>query len=115
MNSPKRRGRPSKQRVPIEPEQEQYTGQEIDESPIPVIAVDMPLEYPMPPLNYDDYPFREDVVQFVDLTVDDVEDEDIAAIEQSIGYTARAWGYIDPRSIIVACINYGIVPKALRL
>ena len=114
MSEPKRRGRPSKHQAPIEAEVDQYTGDEIDDTPIPVIPVDVHIKYPMPSLDYADYPISKDVIHCVDLTVEDVEDEDILAIEQKIGYTARTWGFVDPRSIIAACINYGIVPKALR-
>jgi hypothetical protein len=36
---------------------------------------------------------------------DDVSDADIAAIERSLGYTTRAWGFIDPRMVIAAVAN----------
>ena len=36
---------------------------------------------------------------------DDVSDEDIAAIEKSIGYTSKAWGFIDERTLIAAAAN----------
>ena len=36
---------------------------------------------------------------------DDVSDEDIEAIERALGYTSKAWGFIDERAIIAACAN----------
>lgn len=36
---------------------------------------------------------------------DDVTDEDIAAIEQALGYTSKAWGFVDERAIIAAAAN----------
>lgn len=36
---------------------------------------------------------------------DDVSDEDIAAIERSIGYTSKAWGFIDERVLVAAAAN----------
>ena len=36
---------------------------------------------------------------------DDVTDEDITAIEKALGYTSRAWGFIDERAIVAAAAN----------
>jgi len=36
---------------------------------------------------------------------DDVTDEDISAIEKALGYTTKAWGFIDERAIIAAAAN----------
>ena len=42
---------------------------------------------------------------------EDVTDEDVRGIERSIGLTTRAWGHADPRVIIAAAVNWGVLPK----